>query len=140
MLYARKSDHPRRALPGRKMVMKYEITEINEGVVTVKFEDGSWANVGLDATFTPAEVDFAIMAFAPKNHTIPDFITVGYTRAAPPVEAIQILDIPDATMDWFQRRVDAYGSTAAQIEFITENGLEAWQAYVAKVKADNPKE
>ena len=120
--------------------MQYTITEINDGVVTVTFEDGSWANVGLDALFTPAEVDAAIMAFAPKKHTTPEFITVGYIRTAPPEEPVPLLSIPDTTMDWFQRRVDAYGTTASQLEFITENGLEAWQAYVAQVKADNPKE
>jgi orotate phosphoribosyltransferase-like protein len=37
-------------------------------------------------------------------------------------------------------RIGAYGSTAEQIEFITENGLEAWQAKVAKIKNQYPKE
>ena len=37
-------------------------------------------------------------------------------------------------------RMVAYGSTAAQIEFITENGLEAWQAKVAEIKNQHPKE
>ena len=32
-----------------------------------------------------------------------------------------------------------YGTLASQIEYITENGLEAWQAKVAQIKADNPK-
>ena len=36
-------------------------------------------------------------------------------------------------------RLDEYGSTEAQIEFITENGLEAWQANVAEIKARHPK-
>jgi hypothetical protein len=27
-----------------------------------------------------------------------------------------------------------------QIEYITENGLEAWQSKVAQIKIDNPKE
>ncbi len=38
------------------------------------------------------------------------------------------------------QRVEAYGSTADQIEFITENGLEAWQAKVAEIKNQYPKE
>ena len=38
------------------------------------------------------------------------------------------------------QRVEAYGSTAEQIEFITENGLEAWQAKVAEIKNKYPKE
>jgi len=41
--------------------------------------------------------------------------------------------------DWLQLRVDAYGSAESQIEFITENGLEAWQAKVAEIKTKYPK-
>ena len=36
-------------------------------------------------------------------------------------------------------RVVEYGSAETQIEFITENGLEAWQAKVAEIKAKYPK-
>ena len=43
----------------------------------------------------------------------------------------------DAT--WLESRVDAYGPDSEQIEFITENGLEAWQAKVAEIKAKYPK-
>ena len=37
-------------------------------------------------------------------------------------------------------RQAAYGSVVEQIEYITENGLDAWQTKVAQIKADNPKE
>ena len=36
-------------------------------------------------------------------------------------------------------RLAEYGSAESQIEFITENGLEAWQTNVAEIKARNPK-
>ena len=36
-------------------------------------------------------------------------------------------------------RISEYGSTETQIEFITENGLEAWQAKVAEIKVKYPK-
>ena len=36
-------------------------------------------------------------------------------------------------------RKAAYGTIESQIEFITENGLDAWTAKVAQIKADNPK-
>jgi len=36
-------------------------------------------------------------------------------------------------------RTSLYGSIGEQIEYITENGLEAWQTKVAQIKADNPK-
>ena len=38
------------------------------------------------------------------------------------------------------KRVKEYGSAIDQIEFITENGLDAWQNKVAKIKAKYPKE
>jgi len=37
------------------------------------------------------------------------------------------------------KREREYGLPAQQIEFITENGLEAWQAKVAEIKARYPK-
>ena len=36
-------------------------------------------------------------------------------------------------------RSSEYGLPTDQIEFITENGLEAWQAKVAEIKARHPK-
>jgi len=36
-------------------------------------------------------------------------------------------------------RYSEYGLPADQIEFITENGLDAWQAKVAEIKARHPK-
>ena len=40
---------------------------------------------------------------------------------------------------WLQNRLDAYGTAESQVEFITENGLEAWQTKVAEIKAKYPK-
>jgi len=37
-------------------------------------------------------------------------------------------------------RQTEYGSTAEQIEYITENGLEAWQSKVQEIKTKYPKE
>ena len=37
-------------------------------------------------------------------------------------------------------RKAAYGSLEQQIEYITENGIDAWQTKVAEIKADNPKQ
>ena len=36
-------------------------------------------------------------------------------------------------------RVSEYGTPEKQLEFITENGLEAWQTKVAEIKAKYPK-
>ena len=37
-------------------------------------------------------------------------------------------------------RQKEYGNTAEQIEYITENGLEAWQSKVQEIKTKYPKE
>ena len=37
-------------------------------------------------------------------------------------------------------RQKEYGSTTEQIEYITENGLEAWQSKVQEIKTKYPKE
>ena len=41
--------------------------------------------------------------------------------------------------EWELNRMDAYGPFVNQIEFITENGLEAWQTKVAEIKTQYPK-
>lgn len=46
-------------------------------------------------------------------------------------------EFQDAT--WLEARVAAYGSIDKQIEFITENGLDAWQTKVADIKVKYPK-
>jgi len=40
---------------------------------------------------------------------------------------------------WEENRYEAYGDARDQIEFITENGLEAWQSKVAEIKDKYPK-
>ena len=42
-------------------------------------------------------------------------------------------------MDWLENRIHEYGDIVEQVEFITENGLEAWQTKVAEIKAKYPK-
>ena len=37
------------------------------------------------------------------------------------------------------KRLEEYGTAEKQIEYITENGLEAWQQRVAEIKAKYPK-
>jgi len=47
--------------------------------------------------------------------------------------------VEQLTADVISRRVSEYGRVENQIEYITENGLEAWQAKVAEIKARHPK-
>lgn len=55
----------------------------------------------------------------------------------------QILDKQkelQAIEDVISNRIKEYGSIAEQIEYITENGLDAWQSKVNSIKAKYPKE
>ena len=45
-----------------------------------------------------------------------------------------------ALEDVHVNRIKEYGSIAEQIEYITENGLDAWQSKVNSIKAKYPKE
>ena len=45
----------------------------------------------------------------------------------------------EQTPEYLQKRLDAYGTMQQQLEFITEHGLEAWQAKVAEIKTMYPK-
>lgn len=54
----------------------------------------------------------------------------------------QILDKQkelQAIEDVINNRIKEYGSIAEQIEYITENGLDAWQSKVNSIKAKYPK-
>ena len=48
-------------------------------------------------------------------------------------------DTAEANAQVVATRTSLYGSIGEQIEYITENGLDAWQTKVAQIKADNPK-
>lgn len=41
---------------------------------------------------------------------------------------------------YLEKRQEEYGSIIEQMEFITENGLEAWQNKVSEIKVKYPKE
>lgn len=42
-------------------------------------------------------------------------------------------------VEYVDNRLEEYGTPEHQIEFITENGLDAWQTKVAEIKAKHPK-
>ena len=46
----------------------------------------------------------------------------------------------EANVQVVANRKAAYGSLEQQIEYITENGIDAWQTKVAEIKANNPKQ
>lgn len=120
--------------------MEYTVTQIENGIATIEFSDGGWTHVQLNADMTEADLDDLIHLVAPphlKTGETPSFLQKGASRTAAkkPEEAVA-----DPRPDWQVARQLAYGSLESQIEYITENGLAAWQARVAEIKADNPKE
>lgn len=117
-------------------MIDYTIESVSDdGLATVRFTDGSWAEVLLATSMTEEDVDKLVWDFRPKAGSVPSFVTEGQVRTAIP----NVVTPPPTNPEWLQNRIDAYGSIDSQIEFITENGLEAWQAEVAQIKADNPK-
>ena len=124
--------------------MQYTIAEVTDGVAKIVWSDDSWSFVKLSADMTEADLDDLVYSAAPgylmKGET-PSFVSVGATRTAAvkPVETIAIEEEGEETPAWLLARYEAYGSIPDQIEYITENGLDAWQTKVAQIKADNPK-
>ena len=119
--------------------MQYTIPEINNGVAKVQYSDGTWTFVELTSDMTEADLDDLVHRIMPphlKTGTTPSFLSAGASRtAAKKPEETYV----DSRPQWLQNRQIAYGSLESQIEFITENGLDAWVAKVAQIKADNPK-
>lgn len=117
--------------------MQYTISEINNGVAKISFSDGTWTFVELTSDMSEADLDDYVYAIRPphlKTGSTPSFASAGSTRTAAekPTPA-------DTTPMWEVARKMAYGSVEQQIEYITENGLDAWQTKVTQIKTDNPK-
>lgn len=117
----------------------YNIEKVEDGIATLRYADNSWAELVLASDMTQEDLDDLALQFAPKSGVAPSFATVGFTSTASakpePVEPEVVDDRPA----WLIARQAAYGSLGSQLEYITENGLEAWQAKVAQIKTDNPK-
>lgn len=119
--------------------MQYTIPEINNGIAKVQWSDGTWTFVELKSDMTEADLDDLVHRMTPphlKTGTAPSFLSEGVTRTSAEKTEEAFVDPRPA---WEIARQDAYGDLAEQIEYITENGLEAWQTKVAQIKADNPK-
>lgn len=131
-------------MPVKEMAMtQYNVEKLENGIATVRYADGSWAELRLSADMTQEDLDDLAFQFAPKEGVAPSFISVGATSTASlkpiPDPEGELYETADDRPQWLKDRVEAYGGIGSQIEYITENGLEAWQAHVAEIKAANPK-
>jgi len=117
----------------------YNIEKVEDGIATLRYADNSWAEVVLASDMTEADLDDLALQFAPKTGAKPSFLSAGDDRTAAAKPEPEVEEAVDDRPDWLKARIVAYGSLEAQIEHITENGLDKWQEHVAKIKADNPK-
>ena len=115
---------------------KYNVEKIENGVATLRYPDNSWAEIVLSSDMTEGDLDDLALQYAPKTGSKPSFLSVGQSRTA---KAIDAKEPEDERAAYVIARTKAYGSLEEQIEYITEKGLEAWQANVSKIKSDNPK-
>lgn len=114
--------------------MDYVIEKIDDGIAVLRYPDGSWAQVVLEKDMTSEQLDAWAWQLKPRVGVIPDELNLkeGEKRTASP--------LPQAIIpEWYSKRQNAYGNVNSQIEFITENGLEAWQEHVAEIKKMFPK-
>lgn len=119
--------------------MQYTLSEIENGIAKVTWSDGSWTFIEMTSDMTEEDFDDAVFRAIPPNLKVgstPAFITEGSVRTASEKSwDSSETDLPE----WQIARQEAYGDISSQIEYITENGLDAWQTKVAQIKADNPK-
>ena len=117
--------------------MDYKITARDGSKATVEYSDGSHAELDINSTTTKSHFEQMVKDFAPKTDAdvSVDWLTVGDKTI---VEAEDTSE-ESVVADWLVARLTAYGTNSTQLEFITENGLDAWQTKVAEIKAANPK-
>ena len=121
--------------------MDYTITELTDGNAVVTFSDGAWANVPVLTDDTKEIFEERVQGFTTKlSQSNPDWIAASQTGSVTQVAFADIApeEAPDDNPAWLKSRVAAYGDSVSQIEFITENGLAAWQTEVARIKALHP--
>ncbi len=119
--------------------MEYSIPEINDGLAKIVFPDNSWTFIPLTEDMTAEDLDDLVYRMTPPHllsGTAPSFLSAGATRTAAEKPAEEYVD---SRPEYIQNRTAAYGTLESQIEFITENGMDAWVAKVNQIKADNPK-
>ena len=115
----------------------FTVDEIVNNVAKVTFSNGEHTFIELEADMDEADFDDAVLRRMPASlvggEGTPSFLTAGATRTA--AEKAQ----PTFTPTYKDVRQALYGTPEEQLEYITENGLAAWQTKVAQIKSDNPK-
>tara|TARA_R110000822_G_scaffold76069_1_gene182911 strand:- start:1553 stop:1957 length:405 start_codon:yes stop_codon:yes gene_type:complete len=129
--------------------MKFFIREVTENdVAVIDFEDGSWAEVPMFEFDTNVDFDQRVAQFAPNaigkiGNGRPSWLTEQDIDKNQKGRERLVYSIHEGPAQhwpqWYKDRVGAYGDPQTQIEFITEQGLEAWQEEVEMIKQSIPK-
>ncbi len=120
---------------------QYRVEKIENGVATLRYADNSWAEIVLSSDMKQEDLDNKAWEFRPKTGVAPSFVSEGSTStASQKPETVVKEDEGEALPQYLQDRIAAYGDLSSQIEYITENGLEAWQVHVAEIKKKYPEE
>ena len=118
---------------------QYTVEKIENGIATLRYADNSWAEIVLSSDMTQEDLDDKAWEFRPKTGVAPSFLSEGSTStSSQKPEPIVTEDEGEVLPQYLQDRIAAYGDVSSQIEYITENGLEAWQTHVAAIKAKYP--
>ncbi len=138
---------PKDALSNESIRVEYGVEEVSESEMPVK--KGYKAVQGAISTVDGKKVLPWDLVLKEVEELSPEEITT--VDPDPPEDHLASEGTPEFVGDewrqtWVYRqvsgieaRVIAYGSAIDQIEFITENGLEAWQTKVTEIKAKYPK-
>ena len=124
--------------------MDYTITELSDGNAVVTFDDGAWANVPVLTEDTKETFEERVQGYATKlPQSNPAWIAASQTGSITQIEFEANAVVTPASDDdnpaWLNARIAAYGSWASQLEFITENGIAAWQEEVENIKLAHPR-
>ena len=102
---------------------------------TPELVSGTWTQAWTQTLKSPSEVDDAEKV----GTVIPTEEGKNTVEILPVHDGSQwnrTYEFQDAT--WLESRVAEYGSIDKQVEFITENGLDAWQTKVTGIKTKYP--
>ena len=114
----------------------YTIDEITNNVAKVRFSNGEWTFIELESDMTEADFDDIVLKRKPASiiggEGTPSFLTEGASRTAAEKSSV------NNPITYLDNRRAEYGTPEYQLEYITENGLAAWQTKVASIKAKYP--
>lgn len=120
------------------MSFTYEVDEIVNGIAKIKFSDESFIYIKIQDGWTEADLDDEVFsAIPPHLQTSTGSISGLQTGTSRTAQAKPEPTPPAQT--YVDQRKEEYGSLSEQLEYITENGLSAWQTKVAAIKAKYPK-